>query len=111
MEYSAQTNTLTKAEYNKLVKPIYDLILPRYNICRNISLAIKYLLREAMGLGFKNLFITQGISKLTMFMEERSSNTLSNPLVNTNFKAALINIRIGGYYLFGLNYDKFQYLL
>jgi len=58
LEYLVQTNTLTEAECNKLVKTIYDLILPRYNICRNISLVIKYGLREAMGLGFKNLFIT-----------------------------------------------------
>ena len=76
-----------------------------------IPLAVKYGSREAIGLGFKNLFHTQGISKLTMYMEERGSDTLASILVNANYKAALINLGIRGYSLFNANYKTFEYLL
>jgi len=101
----------TEAEFNKLVYPIFNLALPRYNIYRIILLVVKYGPRDAMGLGFKNLFVTQSISKLTMFIEERDSNSLSNHLVNTNLEAAIINVGIGRYYLFSLDYDAYHYLL
>jgi len=76
-----------------------------------IPLAVKYRSREAIDLSFKNLFHTQGISKLTIYMEERESDTLASILVNANYKAALVNLGIGGYSLFNTNYKTFQYLL
>ena len=76
-----------------------------------IPLTVKYEPREAMGLGFKNLFHTQGISKLTMHIEERESNTLASTLVNANYEATLINLGIRAYSLFSTDYKTFQYLL
>ena len=58
LEYPASALTFTDMQYNKLVKPIFDLVLPRYKICRMIPIAVKYRSREAMGLSFKNLFHT-----------------------------------------------------
>ena len=64
-----------------------------------------------MGLGFKNLFLSQGISKLIIFIKEYESNSLSSPLINATFEVVLVNVRIGDYYLFRLDYEIFQYLL
>ena len=96
LEYPAGSTTLTESECNKLVKPMFDLVLPRCGICRQLPLALKYGPRDAMGLGFKNLFLTQGVSKIVMFLEEREANSLSKPLINATFEAALMNVGVGG---------------
>ena len=111
LEYPASALTFSEKQCNKLVKPIFDLVLPKCKICRIIPLTVKYRSREAIGLGFKNLFHTQGISKLIIYMKEKGSNTLASILVNANYEAALVNLRIRGYSLFNADYKTFQYLL
>ena len=107
LEYLASISTFTEAEYNKLVKPIFNLVLSRCYICRIILLVIKYGSRDSIGLGFKNLFHTQRISKLTIFIEEQVSDTLFSLLIKTNFEAELVNLGIGGYYLFRVDYETY----
>ena len=58
LEYPSIVSTLSEVKCNKIVKPIYDLILPRYRICKNIPLALKYSPKKVIGLGLKNLFYT-----------------------------------------------------
>jgi len=70
LEYPSIASILLEVECNKLVKPVYDLILPRCRIYRNIPLALKYSLKEVIGLELKNLFYIQGIVKLMLFIEE-----------------------------------------
>ena len=71
IEYPIASTTFIEQECNRLVKLIFDLVLAHYNICCLIPLAIKYGPRLAMGLGFKNLFLSQGVAKLSMFLEEQ----------------------------------------
>jgi hypothetical protein len=80
LKYLAIETTISEAKYNKLVKLIHNLILPRCWIYRNIPLVLKYSLREVMGLRLRNLFYTQGITKLILFMEENNADLLIIPL-------------------------------
>jgi len=108
LKYLARASTFTQEDCNKLVKPIFDLTLLRCGICRLLPLALRYRARESMGLGFKNLFYTQGIAKLVYFIEERRKDSLARPLLQANYEAALINIGIERYKLFDISYDLFH---
>ena len=42
-----------------------------------------------------------------MFIEERWLDSLSGPLLHTNYKLALVNLGIEGYNLFDIDYNIF----
>ena len=111
LEYLIAGTTFSEKECNKLIKLIYDLVLPRCQIYRQIPLAIRYRLKEVIGLRIKYLFYTQRIEKLVTFIEERQLKRLSRPLLRGNYELALLYLRIGGFNLFSTDCDKFYILL
>ena len=111
IEYPLGTSTFMEQECQRLVKPIFDLVLPRYGFCRNIPTTINYRPKDSMRLGFRNVYYSQGITKLVWYLEKRNSSYLAGSLLRASFKSALVNIGIGGYGLFNLNCNTFHILL
>ena len=56
LKYLIGASTLSIEEWNKLIKLINDLVLPRCRIYRKILLVIKYGPEDMMGLGLMNLY-------------------------------------------------------
>ena len=71
IKYPIVSTIFTEQECNRLVKPIFNLVLLHCNACYLIPLVVKYSPRSAIGLGFKNPFFSQGVAKLSMFLEEQ----------------------------------------
>ena len=111
LKYPLGATTFSLVECNKLIKPVYNLVLSCCKICRKILLAVWYGLKEVMGLGLKNLFYTQGIEKLVTYLEGRFSNNLAGLLIRENYESALLHLEIGKYNLIGADYSKFGILL
>jgi uncharacterized protein (DUF2164 family) len=74
-------STLSKEEYNKLIKPIHNLVLSRCRVCMKIPLVIRYRPKDMIGQGLTNLYYKQGIKKLATFLEEINSIPLSGSLL------------------------------
>ena len=89
------------------VQPCYS----RCRICSNSLQAIKYVPRNCMGLDITNLFLTQGIWKVAMFIEERDILKHSVLMIRASYEAALIHLGIGDRNLFKSDYNFFKVLL
>ena len=64
-----------------------------------------------MGLGMRNLFVVQGVKKLSTYIEEKGRQSITGSLIRGNFKAALIHVGVGEEGLFNLNYNIFSIML
>ena len=111
LEYLLSTTIFSLAECNRLIKPVYNLVILRCRICHKILLSIQYGLKEVIGLGLKNLFYNQRIKKLVIFLEGRISNSLASSLLRANYKTAFLHLGVGRYSLLRADFSKFNNLL
>ena len=111
IEYPLCATTFSQEEINRLVKLIHNVVLPRCELCRKILLALQYGLKDSLGLGLYNVFITQSIEKVVLWIEQYASDSLTGPFLRANYEAALIHLGIGGKQLFNLEYEIFGSLL
>jgi len=59
----------------------------------------------------KNLFIAQGVEKLTTYIEEVYTQSIIGSLIWANIEAAMLHISIGSTGLFDLDFQRFGILL
>ena len=88
------------------MKPIHDVTLARTGICRTMPNAIKFGPTEMMGLGFKNIFLTQEVDKLALFLEEHNRGGIASKLLQENFELDLLYDGVGEIGLFRLHVDN-----
>ena len=111
IEYPLCATTFSREETNRLVKPIHDLILPLCKLCRKIPLSLRCGPKDSLGLGLHDVFITQGIEKVSLWIEEHASDSLTGPILRDNYEASIIHVRIGGKKLFSLEHETLGSLL
>ena len=111
LEYPLCATTFTRKECNQLVKPIHDAAFPKAKLCRTLPHAIRYGSTDTLGLGLDNLYVTQGIDKVTIYMEEINGSSMSTPLLRSSMEWAIIHVGIGGKSLFDLDYTTYGHLL
>lgn len=111
LEYPIVATTFTREECNRLVKPIHDAAFPHARICRQMPKAVKYGDKDSLGLGLDDLFVTQGLDKLTFLVEELKGSSMSSTLLKANLEWCIIHIGVGGKSLFEIPYDEYEFLL
>ena len=111
LEYPLCATTFTRSECNNLVKPIHDAAFPKAHICRTIPHAIRYGSIDTLGLGLDDLYVTQGIDKVILYMEEINGTSMTTPLLRANLEWAMIHVGIGERNIFDLDFDAFGHLL
>ena len=64
IEYLLITTTFSSEEINRMIKPIYDIVLPKSKIYRNLPHTLRYGSKDSVGLGLHNIYLTQKIEKV-----------------------------------------------
>ena len=93
------------------MKPIHDAAFPKAKLCRTIPHAIRYGSKDTLGLGLDDLYATQGIDKVTFFMNEINGSSMSTPLLRSNIEWATIHVGIEENSLFDISFNDFGHLL
>ena len=70
IEYPLPSTTLSLKQCDEIVRPILKIGLPRSGICRNISRQVAFSSIKYKGLGLHHPYMTQGIQKLLVLLDE-----------------------------------------
>ena len=108
LEYPLCATTLSHSECTTLMGIVLNATLPKAHICRRIPSAVKYGSTDALGLGIRHLYDTQGIDKVILYCEYIRAKEMMGPLLRANLEWCLIHIGIGGKQLFDINYKDFD---
>lgn len=81
IEYLLLTTSFIEKEWTNFMKLIYNVTLVRARVCRTTPNKIKFGLIDMIELGFKNIFIMQGVEKLALFLEERNRGNIASKLL------------------------------
>ena len=110
LEYPLAALSLTQAECNKLVRPIFNAALPQSKICRNFPHALIYGTKDVLGFNFNDLYIPQGAAKVKILLKHLYTDDLTGPLLRANLEWAQIEVGVGRN-IFDLDYDTYGHLL
>lgn len=100
IEYLLLATSLTQQQMETVMKPILGIGLPKSGICRNIARDVVYSTTTYQGIGLRNPFITQGLQKLMMLLNESSEVTnVSNILLKTAIEWTRIESGMGPTFL------------
>ena len=58
-----------------------------------------------------NLFVVQGVEKLSTYIEEKGRQPITGSLIRANFEVALMHVGVGEEGLFNLNYNIISVML
>jgi len=111
IEYPLLISTFSEIKCKRLIKPVHNLALARARIYRRIPNTIKYRPRNMLGLGFHNIYHTQGIEKIEAYLTVFYKVHFSSTLIQTNYELALLHVGIGDKNLFDLEFKRFGILL
>ena len=109
IEYPLPALTLSEDECKKIMMPIKKATLAKTSLNRTYPLALLYGPKDEGGLGFNDLFVTQGITHIQKFHQHHGWKTITDKLITVSMETTILELGIGRN-IFELDYDKFQTL-
>ena len=94
-----------------MICPVLDAVCSKAKLSKKFPLDLCYGSSNWLDLRFDDLYIHQGYKKISFFIEQRISHSLSGPLVRASYKWVLLYVGIEGYGLFDLDFDCWGRLL
>merc|ERR1712018_377918 len=83
LQYPLPALTLSKKQCDDLVKPIHAVGLTQSGICRKFPKDLIYGSKELHGLGWDDLYVDQGTSKVEILLEHISSQSMTGKLLRS----------------------------
>jgi hypothetical protein len=98
VSYPLPITTFTCKECDMIMAPILRVALSHSGVCNNMPRAIVYAPLKYQGLGVPDIYIEQGIMKLTRLLKfGRHSHHLTSQLIRHNCEAMKMELGLNGY--------------
>ena len=94
LEYPLPSLTLTRAECDKIIRPVLMSTLPAGGVVRTMPRTTVYGPKALMGLGVPNLYVTQGVEHIRMWIDHCLMGTTTGKLLQHSLEA--MTIEVGG---------------
>lgn len=104
IEYPLPATTMSLKQCETIVRPILQIGLPRSGICRNISRQVAFSSTQYKGLGLQHPYMTQGIQKLLVLLDDPAG--LTNKLVRISLELCAYESGLGNTFML---YDYTHY--
>jgi hypothetical protein len=97
LTYSLPAMTFTKKECEFILAPVLKASLSKSHVCHTFPRAVVFGPIEDMGLGYTDLFTSQGTSQLHAIVQYlHADQDITGQLLRHNFEAARVDIGLGG---------------
>jgi Reverse transcriptase (RNA-dependent DNA polymerase) len=93
LEYPLLATTIAEKDLESIMSTILQVGLSRSGICRTITRKAVYSANKYFGFGIKHLHITQGLSKLHLFLQPKSD--LTSHLITTAWECCRLQTGLG----------------
>ena len=109
LTYPLPALTLTEPECNKIMKPILDAALAKTRISRSFPHYVLYGPKSEKGLGFANLYMSQGISHVNLIQHYLDANdNITGSLLRNSIESLKLELGVGTN-IFLLNYEDYHH--
>ena len=110
LQYPLPELTLSRQECRQLLQPIRGVDLPISKICRKFPHDLLYGSKSTLGLGWDDLYVDQGTSKIEILLEHLYTDSTTGSLLRLALEWSSIHVGIGRN-LFSLDFKLFGHLL
>ena len=99
IRYALPALSLTEGQANRLMTPIYKLLLPKLHVNRCLPLAYRYGTHKYFGMCLPNLHHEQTIAKLDIIMMHLLTTTLTNQHLQQSMEQLQLEVGVGTHFL------------
>ncbi len=96
LEYPLMATSLSKAQCDKIMKPIRASALPAIGINRHLTLAVVHGPQKYQGVGIPDLWTVQGILKLWLAIQHGDAQTITGNQLRASMELHTIEIGLPG---------------
>jgi hypothetical protein len=95
LSYPLPALNLSRVEWDKIMAPILQYLLPAMGICRNFPRALVYNSVKYMGVGVQHPYTIQEIVQIKDILSHVHRRTITGDLYRTSFEILLLEIGMG----------------
>ena len=96
LEYPMEAIDLERKEWDKVMQPILNCILPKLGINRKFPRKLVYAPEKFSGLGIQHPYFTQHFRQLGAILQEAQREGITSNIIKANFEQARLECGING---------------
>ena len=108
--YPSSATNFTRKQAELLIKPVFQVILPKIGVNRHLPKPYRYASLSHHGLASQDFFVNQGVDHIVKMLAHVAKHTYVGGLIEAILETAMLEIG-SGTNIFQLDYNKYSVLL